>query len=109
MLNARANRGQDDGDNDWFTDVVAGRAHSNECMQDEFADDVVEPAEKGENFKEDYEEWDPRDDAIPHDEAKKKYMRSEATSGMLTLLVRDDITAIIENHLPSSAASGNHQ
>ena len=102
VRNARANRGQDDGDNDWFSDVVAGRAHTSENVHDEFAEDVVKPAEKGVNFKEDYEEWDPRDEVIPHDEAKRKYMRTEATSGMLTMLVRDDVTTSIENHLDAT-------
>ena len=56
----------------------------------------------GDNFKEDYEDWDPRGDVIPHEEAKKKYMTDGVTSGMFTMLVHDAVTESIESHLDSS-------
>ena len=63
---------------------------------------MPDPAEKRENFKEECEDWDPRDDFIPHAEAKNKYMKGEATSGMFTMLVSDDVTTSIEKHLDNS-------
>ena len=62
--------------------------------------DCPDGADQGrENYEEYYEVDDPRDDRIPHEDARNRFMSNEADPGMFTLMINDDITKEVEDRL----------
>ena len=96
---ARASRGQDDSSNDWFSESAAGVASKAEhdCMEFDGYEDYAH--QDHENYEEDYEVDDPRDECIPHEDARKRFMDCDSSDGIFTLLVKDEITEEVEYRL----------
>ena len=99
MTAARANRGQNDSSNDWFSEDAAGVASVAEHECNEFIGGPDAADQVRENYEEDYEVDDPRDYRVPHEDARKRFMSNDADDGMFTLMINDDVTKEVEDRL----------